>query len=270
MVRRLRVERVGLTALVFIALIAALIGLILGGHSAASAATLPEQPPATYTYDGPRASIADEYTHYDRGPPSAHVDLHNHDADDPGSRGTSARAAGVLTATKYTYDIAVQFLSAACGDCLKGVTANTAIEGYARAADGAISSSASAGVAAKTGVALSKPSSRVLGASLEGAGFTRPAGSAAHHIVAGGSRSSSSAREVLQRFGIDINDAGNGVFLPGRMTSPNSAEAAVHSRIHTDAYYGEVNRLLGQATTRSEALDSLGYIRSQLLSGGFP
>ena len=78
------------------------------------------------------------------------------------------------------------------------------------------------------------------------------------------------ARGVRQRFGIDINDAGNGEFLPGRMKSAHPTGAAVHSRIHTNAYYGEVNRLLGQATTRSEALYSLAYIRSQLLSGGFP
>lgn len=75
---------------------------------------------------------------------------------------------------------------------------------------------------------------------------------------------------VLQRFGIGINDAGNGVFLPGRMTSPNATGAAVHSQIHTSAYYEEVNSLLGQATTRAEALDALTYIRSQLQSGGFP
>lgn len=125
-------------------------------------------------------------------------------------------------------------------------------------------------VAANTATALSRPSSRVLGANLEAAGAVRPAGSAAHHIVAGSSARAAEARAVLQRYGIDINDAGNGVFLPGRMTSPNPTGAAVHSRIHTNAYYAEVNSLLGQATTRGEALDALAYVRSQLLSGGFP
>ncbi|MBM6406038.1 AHH domain-containing protein [Phycicoccus sp. CSK15P-2] len=119
-------------------------------------------------------------------------------------------------------------------------------------------------------LALSAPSSRVLAANLEAAGISRPAGSAAHHIVAGSSAKAAQSRAVLQRFGIDINDSANGVFLPSRMTSPNPTGAAVHSRIHTNAYYAEVNSLMGQATTRSDVLDVLAYIRSQLLSGGFP
>ncbi len=117
---------------------------------------------------------------------------------------------------------------------------------------------------------LSRPSSKVLGANLEAAGVARPAGSAAHHIVAGSSANAARARTVLERFGIGINDAGNGVFLPGRTISPNPIGAAVHSRIHTNAYYGEVDSLLRRATTRDEALDALAYIRSRLLSGGFP
>ena len=75
---------------------------------------------------------------------------------------------------------------------------------------------------------------------------------------------------MLQRLGIDINDAGNGVFLPARMTSPNPTGAAVHSSLHTNAYYRQVNALLGQTTTRDEALEVLAIVRGQLLSGGFP
>lgn len=119
-------------------------------------------------------------------------------------------------------------------------------------------------------VTASRPSSAVLGSNLQAAGVVRPTSTAAHHIVAGSSPKASQARAVLQRFGIDINDAGNGVFLPGNRTAPNPSGAAVHSTTHTDAYYAEVNQLLGQATTRSEALDALNYIRTELLSGGFP
>lgn len=89
-------------------------------------------------------------------------------------------------------------------------------------------------------------------------------------LAAGSSAKATEARAVLQRFGIDINDAGNGVFLPGRMTAPNPAGAEVHSRIHTNAYCSEVNSLLGRAASRADALDALAYIRSRLLSGGFP
>ena len=37
---------------------------------------------------------------------------------------------------------------------------------------------------------------------------------AAHHIVAGTARLAQDARDVLYKFGVGINDAVNGVFLP--------------------------------------------------------
>ncbi|MGV8857606.1 AHH domain-containing protein [Rhodoglobus sp.] len=85
---------------------------------------------------------------------------------------------------------------------------------------GLVSGGASVAGAANTAVAISRPSSRVLGANLEAAGTTRPAGTAAHHIMAGLSSNAADARAALQGFGIDINDARNGVFLPGRLMSP--------------------------------------------------
>lgn len=128
----------------------------------------------------------------------------------------------------------------------------------------------SIGAAVRGGINVVKPSSRVLAANMEATGLVRPAGSAAHHIVAGRSPKALQARAVLARLGIDLNDAANGVFLPARRSSPNPAGAAVHSTLHTNAYYSEVNRLLGGASTRAEALDALSFIRSELLSGGFP
>ena len=121
-----------------------------------------------------------------------------------------------------------------------------------------------------TNFVQSSPSSRVLGETMGSAGLARPAESAAHHLVAGGAGGAADARAVLTRFGIDINAAENGVFLPRNLASANPIGAAVHSTIHTDAYYAGANRLLGQATTRAEALDALDYVRQQLQSGGFP
>ncbi|MBK8214972.1 MAG: AHH domain-containing protein [Myxococcales bacterium] len=71
---------------------------------------------------------------------------------------------------------------------------------------------------------------------------------------------------LLQSFGIGINDAANGVFLPATRAAPNEAGAAVHSTVHTNAYYQTVNQMLGAATTRAEAEAALGAIRSALLS----
>ena len=116
----------------------------------------------------------------------------------------------------------------------------------------------------------SAASSRTLGDNLVASGVTRPGNSAAHHIVAGNAAGAAEARATLARFGVDINSVDNGVFLPLNTNVANPAGAAVHSTLQTNAYYAGVNDLLGQATTRTEAVQALDAIRSQLLSGGFP
>ncbi len=103
-------------------------------------------------------------------------------------------------------------------------------------------------------------SSRALGSALVAAGFARPANSAAHHIVAATAGAAQRAQEVLLRFGIGINDAMNGVFLP----------RAFHESLHTNAYYQAVNSMLAAATTRHEALLILDRIRTLLLEGWSP
>ncbi|MFC5288550.1 SpvB/TcaC N-terminal domain-containing protein [Actinokineospora guangxiensis] len=113
-------------------------------------------------------------------------------------------------------------------------------------------------------------SSRLLGQNLVRAGYSRPAQTAAHHIVAGGDARASAARAVLQRFGIALDDAANGVFLPSNLSSANAGGAAVHSTVHTDRYYAAVNALIGRAQNRQQVIQSLGHIRQRLLSGGFP
>ncbi|RME58595.1 hypothetical protein D6779_06175, partial [Candidatus Parcubacteria bacterium] len=102
-------------------------------------------------------------------------------------------------------------------------------------------------------------SSRALARALERAGHVKPPGSAAHHIVAGGAKRAARARAVLEKFGIHIDDAANGVFLPSN----------VHRRIHTNAYYDAVNEALKQATTKSEALQILRAIGQRLANGEF-
>jgi hypothetical protein len=116
----------------------------------------------------------------------------------------------------------------------------------------------------------SRPSSERLAQNLEEAGHVRPPDTAAHHLVAGERRLAGPAREVLRRFGININAAENGVFLPRNVGAANPQGHAVHSTLHTNRYYTEVNRLLGQATNRQEAIDVLNFIRSRLLAGPWP
>jgi RHS repeat-associated protein len=111
---------------------------------------------------------------------------------------------------------------------------------------------------------------KILGENLEASGVTRPADTAAHHIVASTSPKAAAARQQLAKFGIDINDAGNGVFLPRGSASANPTGASVHSRIHTNDYYAYVNDLIGGARNANEARDVLGHLRRQLQGGHWP
>ena len=89
---------------------------------------------------------------------------------------------------------------------------------------------------------------------------------AAHHIVAGTAKKAKPAQDILRKFGIGINDASNGLFLP---TVKNVSKATYHPSLHTNAYYRKVNNLLGRANTRQEAIDILKRISRQLTNGTF-
>lgn len=89
---------------------------------------------------------------------------------------------------------------------------------------------------------------------------------AAHHIVAGSSPKATEARAILQKYGVDINDAANGVFLP---TQKGVSNSAYHPSLHTNAYYDKVNKLLSEATCKEDVLDILEYICDELVYGTF-
>ena len=106
-----------------------------------------------------------------------------------------------------------------------------------------------------------------LRANLQNAGDIAPASpNAAHHIVAATSKKAASARAILDRFGIGINDAVNGVFLP---TTPGSSGAALHTTLHTNAYYNKVNQLLQGAKSADDVAAILGTIKNALLNNCF-
>jgi hypothetical protein len=117
-------------------------------------------------------------------------------------------------------------------------------------------------------VVTRRNASRVLAQSMENAGTARPPGTAAHHIVAFGDDRAADARAILDSFGIDINDASNGVFLPCRKTC--QAQGMWHPSLHTETYHAEVFTRLRQATTPEEAMEILDAIREELLIGTFP
>ncbi|OCG57543.1 hypothetical protein A9G41_04345 [Gilliamella sp. Nev5-1] len=84
-----------------------------------------------------------------------------------------------------------------------------------------------------------------LGKALEEAGIVRPANTAAHHIVPVGARNAAPAQKILEKYGIDINGAKNGVFLP---TKDNKTLPGIrHNGRHPNDYINEVNKRLRNA-----------------------
>lgn len=114
----------------------------------------------------------------------------------------------------------------------------------------------------------SKASSAVLSENLVKAGITRPTTykTAAHHIVAGTSKFAEESRNILAKFGIDINDAVNGVFLP---TEKGVSKAVYHPGLNTEKYNKNVTEMLKKAQTKEEAIKILKRIRNMLLNGTF-
>ncbi len=117
---------------------------------------------------------------------------------------------------------------------------------------------------------------QVLRENLEHDGIPVPAGHAAHHMVLkrGGGHWGEVAREELERLGIGINDADNGVPLPGtnrpRGTVDEPTGGPYHGTIHTQAYYREIAERLGRAQTEEEGREALRQIRQDIIDGTFP
>ena len=84
----------------------------------------------------------------------------------------------------------------------------------------------------------------------------RPVGNqvVAHHIVAFGAKRAAPAKAVMEKFGIDINDEINGIFI-GKFGG------------HSNEYYDTVNRIMLQATSKDEARALLQQIGNDIRSG---
>jgi hypothetical protein len=82
-----------------------------------------------------------------------------------------------------------------------------------------------------------------------------------HHIVAWRHWRAGPARDVLEKFGIEINSAENGVWLhrPYHQTLGNSYR-----------YIDRVNRMLKKANTKQEAFKILGQMKHMLSINKFP
>jgi hypothetical protein len=126
-----------------------------------------------------------------------------------------------------------------------------------------------------------KSDSWVLGQNLVRAGWPKPPGAQAHHIVQGTDSfiESVQAREILRRAGMYQNEAANGVWLPARTSPTTTAQGHLAEGMHTNLQRREVLRLLQEAcqdpsnvtVADQPAIRAvLNYIRERFLAGPFP
>jgi RHS repeat-associated protein len=99
-------------------------------------------------------------------------------------------------------------------------------------------------------------------------GVRRQTGEAAHHIVAKAAERAAPARDALQRVGVGINDAVNGVILPA--TKDFVGQASNHLTLHTKRYYDAVNEALANVQSRQQAVEALRKIAEMLRTSTFP
>lgn len=105
-------------------------------------------------------------------------------------------------------------------------------------------------------------------------GLPRPEHACAHHIVAGQDKRAKDSRDVIFKWGVGINDADNGVYLPRfkNVPVPSMPDAPIHGPIHTDRYHGAVAlRLIFEEPQEAEACRGiLRDIKEELIDGSFP
>ncbi len=87
-----------------------------------------------------------------------------------------------------------------------------------------------------------------------------PSGHAAHHIVP----KTSPAMQKLRQFGIDPNSPSNGVALP---RANSRSMSATHRGRHCSQYYKMVERVVLGAHDKTDIVNALSLIRTELLSG---
>jgi RHS repeat-associated protein len=106
------------------------------------------------------------------------------------------------------------------------------------------------------------------------AGHTEPAfENAAHHIVMSNSThpKMDALRTKMEGLGLDVNMAGNGIFLPksSAVKTASGSSLPAHSKIHTNAYKDKVYDRLFNKNTAKEFTDELGKIKDDIINGIF-
>lgn len=104
------------------------------------------------------------------------------------------------------------------------------------------------------------PSSEKLGKNMRAIGNAKPSGYYdAHHLVMLSKNRNPIAQQKLKEFGIDIDSAVNGVWVP----------KWVHERTHTKAYSEAVEKLFETADSLEDVMTALDILKIRVLRGDF-
>ena len=85
-------------------------------------------------------------------------------------------------------------------------------------------------------------------------------GAVAHHVVEGRDPAAERSRKILEKFGIDINDAANGIFLPDG-SEESIFKGPAHKTSHTKEYSEYVYNELMDCKSREEVIAKLTSIK---------
>ncbi|MFO0945669.1 MAG: AHH domain-containing protein [Planctomycetota bacterium] len=108
--------------------------------------------------------------------------------------------------------------------------------------------------------------------SLNAAGRYGDPGTVPHHLVSRFDKRAAEARDILGKYGIDLDSHFNGVFLPSSRLG-SKARGVLHESVHTNDYYATITEKLRVADakgSKAAVLQSLQRIRSTLLNGVMP
>jgi A nuclease family of the HNH/ENDO VII superfamily with conserved AHH len=120
---------------------------------------------------------------------------------------------------------------------------------------------------------IDKSNADKLAENLEKAGQPKPAtGYQPHHMVPSkdGGSAMQAIRDKLALLDLDLNDAANGVWLPGSRSVEKPGEPAYHPRLANDRYNEAMIKLLNPVTTKQEAIRVLAEVAAMLQSREFP
>ncbi|TBM12764.1 hypothetical protein EYY84_12835 [Hafnia alvei] len=107
-----------------------------------------------------------------------------------------------------------------------------------------------------------------LSAAMEKNGTSRPANSAAHHIVPETAKGAQPARNILNKYDL-LNSHENGAFLPNRNNTDLNVPGIMHNGRHPDPYLDALNRRIENADVRGgklEVIRELDDVRGIILS----